>query len=353
MSQQDRQPIVEIEGLVKSYGPVDAVRGIDLIVGSGEIFGILGPNGAGKSTTMNVLAASLRPSAGVVRVAGLDVTRFPRQVKARIGIVFQEPSLDMQLTAWENLEFHAGLYQVPRSQRRRRIKEALQMVELDEDASRPLFTFSGGMRRRLEIVRSLLHSPRILFLDEPTLGLDPQVRSRVWEHLHQIRKQLGVAICMTTHYMDEAEFCDRIAIIDHGRIIAEGTPGKLKSQVGADIVTLHTRQPAAIISEIASRFDLHAKEDAGSLRLEVDDAAVFVPRLLRELSTRVDEITISRPSLDDVFLRLTGRGMRAEGAVPEAMFGMMPGGPGPGPGPRMRPGPGMKPGVGPGAGARR
>jgi ABC-2 type transport system ATP-binding protein len=308
-------PVIDVVGLTKSYHKVEAVRGIDISVLRGEVFGFLGPNGAGKSTTIGILAALTDPSGGTARVAGFDVVRSPNEVRARIGIVFQEPSLDIQLTARENLEFHAFLYDVPRSERRRRIDDALEMVQLADRQHGIVRTFSGGMRRRLEIARGIIHHPQILFLDEPTLGLDPQVRSRIWTHLQDVRKREGTTLFMTTHYMDEAEFCDRIAIIDHGRIIAEGTPDQLKAGVGGDIVTLRASQPDAVAAEIERRFGVAVRTEPDELRIEVDDAAVFVPRLLRELTLPVGSITIDRPSLDDVFLKLTGHAIREAGGV--------------------------------------
>src|ERR1700726_3930946 len=239
------QPVISVRDLVKTYGKVEAVRGIDLEVGAGEIFGFLGPNGAGKSTTISILCTLVRPTSGVAQVAGIDVLKDPSAVRARIGLVFQDPSLDGQLTGRENLDFHAYLYGLPAATRKRRIDDALAIVELTEGAESTVLTYSDGMRRRLEIARGILHYPQVLFLDEPTLGLDPQTRSRIWAYLHELRKREGITLFMTTHYMDEAELCDRIAIIDHGQIIALGTPDELKAMVGGDVLTVATRQTAA------------------------------------------------------------------------------------------------------------
>ena len=305
---------IATEQLVKRYGEIEAVRGIDLSVMPGEIFGFLGPNGAGKSTTISMLCTLLRPTAGRAAVAGFDVARDPDSVRARIGLVFQDPALDEQLTARENLEFHAFLYDVPRAIRRQRINEVLTMVELLDRAASKVTTFSGGMKRRLEIARGILHSPEVLFLDEPTRGLDPQTRSHIWDYLRDLRRREGITIFMTTHYMDEAEFCDRIAIIDMGRIVALGTPDELKARVGGDVITIATADNAASATELASKFGVTPAVDNGTLRIEVSDGAALIPRMVRDLSAQVTAVTLRRPSLDDVFLKLTGRAIREEQA---------------------------------------
>jgi ABC-2 type transport system ATP-binding protein len=306
--------VVEVKGLRKSYGQIEAVRGIDLAVEQGEIFGFLGPNGAGKTTTISILCTLVRKTAGEARVAGIEVDEDASEVRRRIGLVFQDPSLDDQLTARENLELHGQIYGVPAATRRERIAELLEVVELADRAGSLVRTYSGGMKRRLEIARGVLHHPQILFLDEPTLGLDPQTRKHIWEYLHALRKREGITIFMTTHYMDEAEFCERIAIIDRGQIVALGTPSELKSKVGGDVVTVTTSDSAAAAKEIAERFAVKPLVDNGSLRLEVPDGAAFLPRLVRELTVPVQAVALSRPSLDDVFLKLTGHAIRSESA---------------------------------------
>jgi ABC-2 type transport system ATP-binding protein len=306
--------VIEAKGLVKKYGDLEAVRGIDLEVNSGEIFGFLGPNGAGKSTTISMLCTLLVPTAGTARVAGMDVTKDPAAVRQRIGLVFQDPSLDDQLTGRENLEFHAFIYSVPAAERRKRIDEMLELLQLSDRAASQVRTYSGGMKRRLEIARGMLHQPQILFLDEPTLGLDPQTRKSIWTHLNELRSKKGVTIFMTTHYMDEAEYCDRIAIIDLGRIVALGTPDELKAKVGGDVVTITSSQPDAAVREIEEKLGVSPSRDNGALRMEVPDGKKFVPRLVRELTVPVDTVTMRRPSLDDVFLKLTGRAIREEEA---------------------------------------
>ncbi len=307
-------PVISVSGLVKHFGQVEAVRGIDLEVRPGEIFGFLGPNGAGKSTTINILCTLLKATGGTATVAGVDVGHDPAGVRSRIGLVFQDPSLDGQLTARENLEFHAFIYDVPSAIRKDRINEVLEMVELTDRADSVVMNFSGGMRRRLEIARGMLHTPQVLFLDEPTIGLDPQTRRHIWGYLAGLPKEHGVTIFMTTHYMDEAEYCDRIAIIDHGEIQAVGTPSELKSMVGGDVVTITTADNATAAAQIGVIAGAEPIVDNGSIRVEVPDGAAFVPRLVRETSVEVTSVAFHRPSLDDVFLKLTGRAIREEEA---------------------------------------
>jgi ABC-2 type transport system ATP-binding protein len=306
--------VIAVSGLVKTYGNIEAVRGIDLAVRRGEIFGFLGPNGAGKSTTISVLCTLLKPTSGRASVAGIDVATDPDAVRSVIGLVFQDPSLDIQLTAQENLLFHAMVYGVPRQQRRDRITAALATVDLSDRADALVSTFSGGMKRRLEIARGILHAPEVLFLDEPTQGLDPQTRANVWDHLREIRATTGLTVFMTTHYMEEAEFCDRIAIIDHGTIVALGTPDELKAQVGGDIVVVSTADNERAAQQMEAKLGVSPVRDGDTLRVEVQDGAQFVPLLVTALSLPVKTVTVRRPSLDDVFLKLTGRAIRDEEA---------------------------------------
>ncbi|HLZ95228.1 MAG TPA: ATP-binding cassette domain-containing protein [Candidatus Dormibacteraeota bacterium] len=308
------EAVIEARGLVKRYGDLQAVRGIDLEVNAGEIFGFLGPNGAGKSTTISMLCTLLQPTAGTARVAGIDVVRDPARVRQRIGLVFQDPSLDDQLTGRENLDFHAFIYNVPAGQRARRIDKMLALMELTERAGSLVRTYSGGMKRRLEIARGMLHQPQVLFLDEPTLGLDPQTRRSIWTHLNELRSRTDITIFMTTHYMDEAEYCDRIAIIDRGQIVALGSPDQLKALVGGDVVSMTTPEADAAAEEIQRLLKITPIRDDGTLRMEVRDGRKFVPRLVRELTVPVDTISLRRPSLDDVFLKLTGHAIRDEEA---------------------------------------
>jgi ABC-2 type transport system ATP-binding protein len=307
--------VIAVKDLHKKYGDFEAVKGIDLEVAEGEIFGFLGPNGAGKSTTISVLCTLLKPTAGEVHVAGCDVNREPDEVRRRIGLIFQDPSIDSELTAIENLEFHGFIYGLSSKLRKERIAEVLEMVGLADRAHDRVRTFSGGMKRRLEIARGVMHRPQVLFLDEPTLGLDPQTRAHIWEYLNALRKQEGITIFMTTHYMDEAEFCERIAIIDRGTIVALGTPDELKARVGGDVIFITPAgDPHLMADEIGKAFSLAATVHQGSVRIEVPDSGTFVPRLFAGLREPVTSFSLHRPSLDDVFLKLTGRAIRDEEA---------------------------------------
>lgn len=305
--------MIEVERLHKRYGDVVAVDEISFDVREGEMFGFLGPNGAGKSTTMKILATLVRPTSGSARLNGFDILRQPHDVRRSIGMVFQDPSLDDRLTADHNLRFHAMLYQVPAAEADRRIDELLDLVELRDRRRHRVETFSGGMKRRLEIARGLLHNPRILFLDEPTLGLDPQTRRRIWEYIGTLRKTQGITLFMTTHYMDEAEQCDRIAIVDHGRIVALDTPAGLKQQVGGDVITLTSRNAPALLEAFRARFPDRAQL-VGDDRVVIEriNGSAFVPQVAAQLAPHIDSIAVREPTLDDVFIKLTGRAIRDE-----------------------------------------
>ncbi|MGB9661827.1 MAG: ATP-binding cassette domain-containing protein [Moorellaceae bacterium] len=306
--------IIAVENLRKAFGPLMAVNDISFTVEEGEVFGFLGPNGAGKSTTIKILCTLLRPTAGRAWLAGYDVVRNPDAVRRAIGIVFQDNSLDDRLTAQENLYLHGLLYGVPRSLLAQRMKEVLDMVGLAGREGEVVRHFSGGMRRRLEIARGLLHHPQVLFLDEPTVGLDPQTRKAIWEYIHRLRREKNITIFMTTHYMDEAENCDRIAIIDHGRIQALDTPDNLKHQVGSDVLLVTPTEGVDLIPIIAERYGLQAQSTEEGLLIKVNDGAAFIPRLAADLRGCIKSINLRRPTLDDVFLHLTGRAIREEKA---------------------------------------
>jgi ABC-2 type transport system ATP-binding protein len=301
---------VSVRGLVKRYDEVEAVSGIDLDVEAGETFGFLGPNGAGKTTTIGVLCTLVRPTGGGATVAGHDVARERDEVRRNIGLVFQETTLDGYLTAEENLRLHAELYGVPRAAVPDRMRQVMEMVGLWERRASLVRTFSGGMKRRLEIARGLLHSPRVLFLDEPTVGLDPQTRSSIWGYIRELKEREDITIFLTTHYMDEAEYCDRIAIMDRGRIIVLDTPAALKASVGRDRVQIGTDDDEAAIAALRERFGLEATVAEGLVTFAVENGGQFVPRLFAELGVPIRSVSVSRPSLDDVFMSYTGTTIR-------------------------------------------
>jgi ABC-2 type transport system ATP-binding protein len=303
-------PAVAVHELRKSFGEVEAVRGVSFEVRTGEVFGFLGPNGAGKTTTINMLCTLARPSGGSATVAGHDVVAERDEVRRHIGLVFQDPTLDGYLTAEQNLRLHAELYGVERALVAPRMRQVLEMVGLWERRDGQVLTFSGGMRRRLEIARGLMHSPRVLFLDEPTIGLDPQTRNSIWGYIRELQESEEITIFMTTHYMDEAEFCGRIAIMDHGEIVALDTPEALKEGVGADRIRIETDDDGATIEAVRARFGLEAQISEGAVTFAVSDGAEFVPRLFAELGLPIRSVSVARPTLDDVFMSYTGSTIR-------------------------------------------
>jgi ABC-2 type transport system ATP-binding protein len=319
-----RRLAIRVDGLQKQFGDVEAVRGVDFEVYAGETFGFLGPNGAGKSTTINMLCTLLKPTGGRAEVAGYDVVARRDDVRREIGLVFQDMTLDTYLSAAQNLRFHGQLYGVPSDRLEARMRQVLELVGLWDRKDKDVSTFSGGMKRRLEIARGLLHSPRVLFLDEPTVGLDPQTRASIWEYLDELRHQEDLTIFLTTHYMDEAEHCDRIAIMDAGQIVALDTPQALKAAIGTDRIRLETDDEAAAAAAIKRQFGIEATSAGGSLVLNVPDGERFVPRLLAGLGVPVRSVSVTRPTLDDVFMTYTGRTIRdaesAPGSQVPAMF---------------------------------
>src|SRR3954471_4414110 len=303
-------PAIEVRDLKKSFGDVEAVRGVSFAVAPGEVFGFLGPNGAGKTTTINMLCTLARPTSGAAFVAGYDSVSERDDVRRHIGLVFQDQTLDGYLTAEQNLRLHAELYGVESALVPARMEQVLRMVGLWERKDGGVMTFSGGMRRRLEIARGLMHSPRVLFLDEPTIGLDPQTRSSIWSYIGELQEREEITIFMTTHYMDEAEFCDRIAIMDQGEIVALDTPAALKAQVGADRVRIETPDNDGAIAAIKDAFGIEATISEGAVAFYVTEGAQFVPRLFSELDVPITSVSVSRPSLDDVFMTFTGKTIR-------------------------------------------
>ena len=302
---------VETEGLTKRYGDLLAVDSLDLSIDEGEIFGLLGPNGAGKTTTLSMLATLVKPTSGTGRVNGYDILSHPADVRRSIGIVFQDPSSDDVLTGRENLYLHALMFGVPREERRKRMDYVLSLVDLQDRADDIVKKYSGGMRRRLELARGLLHNPRILFLDEPTLGLDPQTREHIWAYIENLVKSEKVSVIITTHYMDEADrLCNRVAIIDHGKVSALDSPRELKSKVGGEIINLRVRSPNL---EALKGLDyvLSLEQSGSTLRLTVKDASAHLQEILGMVGA-VDSVEVRTATLNDVFLHYTGREIREE-----------------------------------------
>lgn len=307
---------IEAQGLSKTFGRIRAVSDFSVTIENGEIFGLLGPNGAGKTTTINMLITILPPSAGQASIAGFDIVREARKVRTCIGIVFQDPTLDTVLTGRENLELHARLHGMKRRDYKKRIAELLELVHLQERADDLVRTYSGGMRRRLELIRGLLHRPAVLFLDEPTLGLDPQTRTRTWEYIRAMVKREGITVLLTTHYLEEAEeMCDRVAIMDEGKIIALDTPHRLVDSLGGVVIVIDAPQLSAhALKEV--NFIKSMKGDEGRWEITMDDTFENLPFLLKKVGP-INHLEVQRPTLNDVFLKLTGRQIR-EDAVEDA-----------------------------------
>ncbi|RIK09113.1 MAG: ABC transporter ATP-binding protein [Acidobacteria bacterium] len=301
---------VEVHDLAKAYGKLRAVDGITFEVDAGEMFGFLGPNGAGKTTTISMLCTLVKPTSGSAIVAGRDVVSERERVRKNIGLVFQDPTLDELLTAEQNLRFHGVLYGLGRAHLKDRMTKVLKMVELESRRGDLVRTFSGGMRRRLEIARGLMHSPRVLFLDEPTVGLDPQTRLHIWDYIDELSRTEDITIFLTTHYLEEAERCSRIAIIDAGKIVAIDTPAALKASVGEDCVTLQTEDDPESWRQIKERLGVEAALEGDRLTCMVPDGEAFIPRLIEALDIGVRSISTRKPTLDDVFVKYTGRAIR-------------------------------------------
>ena len=301
--------IIELDHLTKRFGDLTAVDGITLDIAEGEFFGLLGPNGAGKTTTLLMLTTLLKPTSGTARVNGFDLVGRPRQVRGSIGIVFQDPSSDDTLSGYENLKLHGMLYHMPAALREQRIREVLALVDLTDRKDGIVKHYSGGMRRRLELARGLMHRPKVLFLDEPTLGLDPQSRDHIWTYVEKLVVEERITVVLTTHYMEEADrLCSRLAIVDHGRIVALDSPANLKRVLGGDIITLGSAAPdldAVTALGVVEKVDRHD----GVVKLTVRDAKAHLPRILQAVGA-VDWVEVRPASLDDVFVHYTGREMR-------------------------------------------
>lgn len=317
---------IEVDNLTKKFGELTAVDSISIKIKDGELFGLLGPNGAGKTTTISMLSTLLKPTSGTARISGFEIAKEANYVRENIGIVFQGPSLDDQLTGFENLDFHSRMYGLSKKERAARISKMLELVDLTDKARVLVENYSGGMKRRLEIARSLIHKPKVLFLDEPTIGLDAQTRRHIWNYIKKLNREEKVTIVLTTHYMEEADFlCDRIAIIDHGKIVAINTPKNLKKLVEADVILLEIQ-----IKNIKfQKFLEYVKKISwvkrirnynGFLALNVLDAERKIPKIMniaRHFQVRVNSVNLHKPSLEDVFLRFTGRTIREEESKPE------------------------------------
>ena len=309
--------IIEAKGLTRRFDGLVAVDHIDLDVEEGEIFGFLGPNGAGKTTTIKMLTTLLKPSEGEAKVCGYDVVKQPDLVRRSIGVVFQEPALDDQLTGRENLDFHARLYGLNRREREERIEEVLKLVGLEDRADELVKNYSGGMRRRLEIARGFVHHPRILFLDEPTLGLDVQTRRAIWSYIMKLNKKEGITIFLTTHYLEEADkLSDRVAIIDRGKILAVDSPRKLKDMIGSDVITLRCSEPNRLKNILESiSWVRDVKRHGEKLSIYVEIGETKIPKIIKiaeENGIRISSITLREPTLEDVYLNFTGKTIREE-----------------------------------------
>ncbi len=309
---------IETKNLVKEFNGLIAVNNVSLKIKYGEIFALLGPNGAGKTTIINILSTLLKPTKGMAKVNGYDVVREAYKVRESIGIVFQESILDDRLTARENLDIHGRLYHMEKEERKKRIEEVLEMIGLKHRADDIVKTFSGGMRRRLEIARGLMHNPKILFLDEPTLGLDPQTRRHIWDYIEKLREK-GITILLTTHYMEEADYlADRIAIIDKGKIVVEGAPAELKDSIGGDIIKIECKDKEGVFEKLSNKFD--AKIVDNHIILKVKKAEKIIPKLFSIVGDEIVSITYKEPSLEDVFIHYTGRTLREDEIKDSDMF---------------------------------
>ena len=302
--------VIEVKNLTRDYGDLRAVDNISFGVEEGEIFGFLGPNGAGKTTTIKMLCGLLKPTSGIAKITGLEVAKNPMEIRKQIGLVFQTSSLDDKLTGRENLSFHSRLYNVERNIEKERIIELSERVGLSDRLDDRVDNYSGGMKRRLELIRGLIHHPRVLFLDEPTLGLDPQTRSYIWDYIQDLKNKEEISIFLTTHYMDEVELAGRAAVIDEGEIIALDTIEALKDGLGGDLIFLQTEDNDRSRKILKEEFDIEIEEVDSKLKLTVEKGEELIPKLTTVLSGKIKSINLHEPTMDDVFLHLTGKEIR-------------------------------------------
>ena len=308
------QPTVAIENLTYRYGERLALNGVSFSVSRGEIFGLLGPNGGGKTTLFRILSTLLQPAGGSARIFGIDVAAEPLAVRRRIGVVFQNQSLDRRLTAEENLVHQGHLYGLRGADLARRIEQVLERLGIVDRRREIVEKLSGGLRRRVELAKGLLHQPDLLLLDEPSTGVDPGARLDFWEYLKLLRREEGVTILLTTHLLEEADKCDRLALLDEGSLVAQGTPHALKSQIGGDVVLLSSATPGSLALQLTERFGVKAGVIEGAVRFEHPNGTEIVSRVMHEVQDPIDSVTVSRPTLEDVFIHATGRRF-GEGAV--------------------------------------
>ena len=312
--------VIEVKNLTRDYGDLRAVDNISFGVEEGEIFGFLGPNGAGKTTTIKMLCGLLKPTSGIAKITGLEVAKNPMEIRKQIGLVFQTSSLDDKLTGRENLSFHSRLYNVERNIEKERIIELSERVGLSDRLDDRVDNYSGGMKRRLELIRGLIHHPRVLFLDEPTLGLDPQTRSYIWDYIQDLKNKEEISIFLTTHYMDEVELAGRAAVIDEGEIIALDTIEALKDGLGGDLIFLQTEDNDRSRKILKEEFDIEIEEVDSKLKLTVEKGEELIPKLTTVLSGKIKSINLHEPTMDDVFLHLTGKEIReseSSGSAPK------------------------------------
>ncbi len=325
-------PAIKVENLVKRYEKTVAVDNVSFTITEGELFGLLGPNGAGKTTIINILATLIRPTSGYAEVAGISVAGDRDALRRQIGVVFQEPALDTKLTGRENLQFHAMMYGLSKPERKEMIGQVLELVDLRDRADLLVEKYSGGMKRRLEIARGLIQHPKVLFLDEPTLGLDAQTRRHIWDYIRKLNREKAVTIILTTHYMDEADYlCDRVAIIDKGGIVTMDTPAHLKDILGGDMVHLEILEGEGSLMDVLKNTDWikAIKLHDGQLSLTMEKGDTRIPELMNlalKTGTKIKSVNLRKPSLEDVFLHFTGRTIREEETVHDAQFHFIHGG---------------------------